>query len=222
MKLFVDTANMAEIVEANSWGVLDGVTTNPSLVAKEGVDLKTHILRICDIVDGPVSAETVQPLADDMIKEAREIATWHPNVHVKIPMTKEGMKCLKICTAEGIKTNVTLVFSANQAILAAKNGATFVSVFLGRVDDLGGSGMDTVRQCVDIFANYGFESQVLAASIRSALHVTQAAEVAADIATIPFKIMEQMFHHPLTDIGIAKFTSDWDKAQQALKDAQKK
>jgi transaldolase len=222
MKLFVDTANMAEIVEANSWGVLDGVTTNPSLVAREGVDLKTHILRICDIVDGPVSAETVEPLADDMIKEAREIAKWHPNVHVKIPMTKEGMKCLKVVSAEGIKTNVTLVFTANQAILAAKNGATFVSVFLGRVDDIGGCGMDTVRQCVDIFQIHGFESQVLAASIRSALHVTEAAEAGADIATVPFKFLEQMFHHPLTDSGIARFNADWAKAQAALKGIQAK
>lgn len=222
MKLFVDTANMAEIEEANSWGVLDGVTTNPTLVAKEGVDFKSHILRICDVVDGPVSAETVEPLADDMIKEARDIATWHPNVHVKIPMTKEGMKCLKVVSAEGIKTNVTLVFSVNQAILAAKNGATFVSVFLGRVDDIGGNGMDTVRQCVEVFDMYGFESQVLAASIRSALHVTQAAECGADISTIPFKIMEQMFHHPLTDIGIERFLSDWAKGQKALKDAQQK
>jgi transaldolase len=222
MKLFVDTANMAEIVEANSWGVLDGVTTNPSLVAREGVDLKTHILRICDVVDGPVSAETVEPLADDMIKEARQIAKWHPNVHVKIPMTKEGMKCLKVVSEEGIKTNVTLVFSVNQAILAAKNGATFVSVFLGRVDDLGGNGMDAVRQCVDVFDMYGFESLVLAASIRSALHVTQAAEVGADISTIPFKIMEQMFHHPLTDVGIEKFMADWNKAQAALKGTKKK
>jgi transaldolase len=222
MKLFVDTANMAEIIEANSWGILDGVTTNPSLVAREGVDLKTHILRICDIVDGPVSAETVQPLADDMIKEAHEISKWHPNVHVKVPMTKEGMKCLKVLSEEGIKTNVTLVFTANQAILAAKNGATFVSVFLGRVDDIGGCGMDVVRQCVDIFQIHGFESQVLAASIRSALHVTEAAVAGADISTVPFKFLEQMFHHPLTDSGIERFNADWAKAQAALKGAKKK
>lgn len=217
MKLFVDTASIAEIREAHSWGVIDGVTTNPSLVAKEGVDFKTRILEICDIVDGPISAETVQLRAEDMIPEAREIAAWHPNVHVKIPMTREGMKALKVLSAEGIKTNVTLVFSLNQALLAAKNGATFVSVFLGRVDDIGGDGMLVVRQCVDVFENYGFESQVLAASIRHPLHVVQAAEAGVHISTVPYKVIKQMFEHPLTDIGLERFLADWEKTLAEMK-----
>ena len=217
MKLFVDTASVAEIREAHSWGVIDGVTTNPSLVAKEGVDFKTRILEICDIVDGPISAETVQLRAEEMVPEAREIAAWHPNVHVKIPMTREGMKALKVLSAEGIKTNVTLVFSLNQALLAARNGATFVSVFLGRVDDIGGDGMAVVRQCVDVFENYGFDSQVLAASIRHPLHVVQAAEAGAHISTVPYKVIKQMFEHPLTDIGLERFLADWEKAMAELK-----
>lgn len=218
MKLFVDTADINEIKEAQSWGCLDGVTTNPSLIAKQGVDFKTRILEICDIVpQGAISAETTSPMAEDMIKEARDISTWHPNVYVKIPMTIEGMKALKVVSAEGIKTNVTLVFSVNQALIAAKNGANFVSVFLGRVDDIGTRGMDTVAACVDMFATYGYESEVLAASIRSPLHVTEAAEAGADICTIPFKIMKEMFHHPLTDIGIERFMADWEKALAELK-----
>ncbi|NMC82554.1 MAG: fructose-6-phosphate aldolase [Armatimonadetes bacterium] len=217
MKLFVDTASVAEIREAHSWGVIDGVTTNPSLVAKEGVDFKTRILEICDIVDGPISAETVQLRAEEMVPEAREIAAWHPNVHVKIPMTREGMKALKVLSAEGIKTNVTLVFSLNQALLAARNGATFVSVFLGRMDDIGGDGMAVVRQCVDVFENYGFDSQVLAASIRHPLHVVQAAEAGAHISTVPYKVIKQMFEHPLTDIGLERFLADWEKAMAELK-----
>ena len=217
MKLFVDTAVLDEIREAYAWGVIDGVTTNPSLIAKEGADLKTRILEICDIVDGPVSAETVEPEAEAMIEEGRMLASWHPNVHVKVPMTREGMKALHVLSAEGIKTNVTLVFSLNQAILAAKNGATFVSVFLGRVDDIGGSGMETVRQCVDVFGTYGYDSQVLAASIRSPLHISDAAEAGADICTVPFKVLDQMFDHPLTDIGIEKFLADYRKAQDAIK-----
>ncbi|HEY3267977.1 MAG TPA: fructose-6-phosphate aldolase [Armatimonadota bacterium] len=219
MKLFVDTADIGEITEAWSWGTIDGVTTNPSLVAKQGVDLETHIKRICEIVDGPVSAETVEPEAPAMIEEGRRLASWHPNVHVKVPMTKEGMKALKVLSAEGIKTNVTLVFSVNQALLAAKNGATFVSVFLGRVDDTGSDGMEVVRQCVEVFGIYGFESLVLAASVRNTLHTTQAALAGSDIATVPFKVLEQMFHHPLTDIGLKNFLSDWAKAQAILKGA---
>lgn len=217
MKLFADTASLDEIRKAHDWGILDGVTTNPSLIAKEGEDHKTRILEICKIVDGPVSAETVEPEAEAMIEEARMIAAWHPNVYVKIPMTREGMKALHVLSAEGIKTNVTLVFSLNQALIAAKNGANFVSVFLGRVDDIGGSGMETVRQCVDVFQIYGFESEVLAASIRSPLHVTEAAEAGAGISTVPFKILNQMFDHPLTDIGIEKFLADYHKSQEALK-----
>lgn len=217
MRFFLDSADILEIRKAAMWGVIDGVTTNPSLIAKEGADLKTRILEICDIVDGPVSAETVEPEAEAMIEEGRMLASWHPNVHVKVPMTREGMKALHVLSAEGIKTNVTLVFSLNQAILAAKNGATFVSVFLGRVDDIGGSGMETVRQCVDVFGTYGYDSQVLAASIRSPLHISDAAEAGADICTVPFKVLDQMFDHPLTDIGIEKFLADYRKAQDAIK-----
>lgn len=217
MKLFVDTADINEIREAHSWGVVSGVTTNPSLIAKEGVDLKSRIQEICELVHGPVSAETVEPEADAMIEEARRLAAWHPNVYVKIPMTREGMKALKVLSAEGIKTNVTLVFSVNQAILAATNGANFVSIFLGRVDDIGTEGMESVRQTVEVFSTYGYESQVLAASIRHPLHVTEAALAGADIATIPFKVLKMMFDHPLTDIGLKKFHADWDAAQAALK-----
>jgi transaldolase len=218
MKLFVDTADLNEIKEAQSWGFLDGVTTNPSLIAKQGVDFKTRILEICDVVpNGAISAETVEPESGPMIEEGRRLASWHPNVHVKIPMTIEGMKTLKVLSGEGIKTNVTLCFSVNQALIAAKNGATFVSVFVGRVDDIDARGMDTVSQCVDMFGTYGFESEVLVASIRSPLHVSEAAEVGADICTVPFKILKQMFHHPLTDTGLAAFLSDWNKAQAELK-----
>jgi transaldolase len=217
MKLFVDTAALDEIRAAQDWGILDGVTTNPSLVGKEGVDFKSRVLEICDIVDGPVSAETVEPEADAMIAEGREIASWHPNVVVKIPMTPDGMKAVKVLAEEGVRTNVTLVFSANQALLAAKAGATFISVFVGRVDDIGGSGIDTVAECAAVLRPYEFTSQVLAASIRSPLHVTQAALAGADICTMPFKILGQMFQHSLTDIGIERFLSDWNKAQSMMK-----
>jgi transaldolase len=217
MKIFVDTASLDEIKEAASWGVLDGVTTNPSLVAKEGVDFKKRVLEICDIVDGPVSAEVTELQADKMISQGHEIAEWHPNIVVKIPLIKEGLKAIRALSDDGIKVNVTLCFSVNQALLAAKAGATFVSVFVGRVDDIGGTGMDIISDCVEVFNIYGFESQVLAASLRHPLHITQAAMAGADIVTVPYKVLNGMFDHPLTDSGNERFLADWKKAQEMMK-----
>lgn len=210
MKIFLDTANVDEIKEGASWGVVDGVTTNPSLVAKEKRDFKEVVQEICNIVDGPISAEVISLESEEMIKEAREVAKIHPNVIVKIPMTSEGLKAVSQISKEGIKTNVTLIFSANQALLAAKAGASYVSPFLGRVDDTGSDGMTLIADIVQIFTSYGIESEVIAASIRHPLHVTQAALAGAHIATIPFKVLEQMTKHPLTDIGIDRFLKDWN------------
>ena len=212
MKFFIDTANLDEIREAASLGVLDGVTTNPSLIAKEGVkDFQSHIKAICEIVDGPVSAEVVSTDVDGMLKEARELAKIHPNVTIKIPMIKDGIKAVKQLSAEGIKTNVTLVFSSPQALLAAKAGATFVSPFVGRLDDISHVGMDLIHEIVTIFDNYGFDTEVLSASIRSPLHVVESALAGAHVATIPLKVIEQLIKHPLTDIGLKKFLEDWKK-----------
>ena len=212
MKFFIDTANLDEIREAASLGVLDGVTTNPSLIAKEGVkDFQSHIKAICEIVDGPVSAEVVSTDVDGMLKEARELAKIHPNVTIKIPMIKDGIKAVKQLSAEGIKTNVTLVFSSPQALLAAKAGATFVSPFVGRLDDISHVGMDLIHEIVTIFDNYGFDTEVLSASIRSPLHVVESALAGAHVATIPLKVIEQLIKHPLTDIGLKKFLDDWKK-----------
>lgn len=191
--------------------MVSGVTTNPSLIAREGRDFARVVKEITSIVKGPVSAEAVSTDAPGMIAEARELATIHPNVVVKIPMTGEGLKAVKILGAEGIKTNVTLIFSANQALLAALAGATYVSPFLGRLDDVGQDGMELIREIMTIFTNYGLETEVIAASIRHPLHVTQAALAGADIATIPYKVIMQMLKHPLTDIGIEKFLADWEK-----------
>ncbi|MBP2028009.1 transaldolase [Acetoanaerobium pronyense] len=210
MKIFLDTANVADIKEGASWGIVDGVTTNPSLVAKEGRDFKEVIKEITEIVDGPVSAEVISLKAEEMIEEAREVAKMHPNVIVKIPMTPDGLKAVSAVSKEGIKTNVTLVFSSNQALLAAKAGATYVSPFLGRLDDIGYEGMNLVREIVDIFDIYGIEAEVIAASIRHPLHVTEAALAGAHVATIPFNVLTQMAKHPLTDIGIDKFLKDWE------------
>lgn len=210
MKIFLDTANVADIKEGASWGIVDGVTTNPSLVAKEGRDFKEVIKEITGIVDGPVSAEVISLKADEMIEEAREVAKMHPNVVVKIPMTPDGLKAVSAVSKEGIKTNVTLVFSSNQALLAAKAGATYVSPFLGRLDDIGQEGMNLVREIVEIFDIYGIEAEVIAASIRHPLHVTEAALAGAHVATIPFNVLTQMAKHPLTDIGIDKFLKDWE------------
>jgi transaldolase len=211
MKFFIDTANVKEIKEANALGLVDGVTTNPSLVAKEGRDFKDLIKEICSIVDGPISAEAVSLDADGMIKEARELSKIHKNIVVKIPMTAEGLKAVKVVSKEGIKTNVTLVFSPSQALLAAKAGATYVSPFVGRLDDISHVGMDLIEQILIIFDNYGFETEVIVASIRNPLHVVDAALMGAHVATIPYNVMLQLSKHPLTDIGIKKFLEDWEK-----------
>ncbi|GAB6137943.1 fructose-6-phosphate aldolase [Halanaerobaculum tunisiense] len=212
MKFFLDTANLEEIKEAASLGVVDGVTTNPSLVAKEGnVDFHTRIQEICEIIEGPVSAEVISLEAEGMIEEARELAELADNVVVKIPMTEEGLKAVKVLENEGVKTNVTLVFSANQALLAAKAGATFISPFVGRLDDRAHEGMDLIREINTILTNYNLDSEIITASIRSPRHVKEASLIGADIATIPFGVIEKMTKHPLTDIGIERFLDDWEQ-----------
>lgn len=215
MKIFLDTADVEEIRQGVAMGVVDGVTTNPSLAAKAGRNFKDVVLEITEICDGPVSAETVALKADEIVAEGRLLAKWAPNIIVKVPLMTEGLKAVKQLTSEGIRTNVTLVFSSNQALLAAKAGATFVSPFLGRLDDLGQDGMAMVRECVEIFRNYGIVTEVLAASIRHPLHVTQAALAGADIATLPFKVLQQLVQHPLTDKGIQSFLADWEKVPDA-------
>lgn len=211
MKFFIDTANVEDIKRANDMGVICGVTTNPSLIAKEGRDFKEVIKEITSIVDGPISggvkATTVD--AEGMIREGREIAAIHPNMVVKIPMTVEGLKAVKVLSAEGIKTNVTLIFTANQALLAAEAGATYVSPFLGRLDDINQPGIELVRTIAEIFAVYGYETEIIAASVRNPIHVTDCALAGADIATVPYKVIEQMTKHPLTDQGIEKFQADY-------------
>ncbi|MCR4397676.1 MAG: fructose-6-phosphate aldolase [Firmicutes bacterium] len=212
MRIFLDTANIEEIREAASWGVVAGVTTNPSLVAKEKTsDMREVVRRIAGIVSGPISAEVLSLEADAMTAEARDLAAVAPNVVIKIPMGVEGLKAVHRLTAEGVKTNVTLVFSANQALLAATAGATYVSPFIGRLDDISMDGMEVVRDIVTVFRNYGIKSQVIAASIRHSMHVLQAALAGADVATIPFAVLQQMTRHPLTDAGIKKFLEDWAK-----------
>ncbi|KNZ69788.1 transaldolase [Thermincola ferriacetica] len=210
MKIFIDTANVEEIRKANRLGVISGVTTNPSLIAKEGRNFQEVVEEICSVVDGPISAEVISLEAEGMVKEAEELAKIHPNIVVKIPMTSEGLTATKILKGKGIKTNVTLVFSANQALLAAIAGATYVSPFVGRLDDVGQNGMDLIRDIVDIFDIYGFNTEIIAASIRHPMHVTEAAKAGAHIATVPFKVIMQMTKHPLTDIGIEKFLADWE------------
>jgi transaldolase len=212
MKFFIDTANVEEVKKANDMGVLAGVTTNPSLIAKEGRDYMTVLKEITEIVDGAISGEVKATTTDaeGMIKEGREIAKIHPNMVVKIPMTAEGLKAVKVLTAEGIHTNVTLVFSANQALLAARAGATYVSPFLGRLDDISTPGIDLIQQIVQIFDNYAdIDTQIIAASIRNPIHVTDCALAGADIATVPYNVIMQMLHHPLTDEGIVKFQKDY-------------
>jgi transaldolase len=211
MKFFIDTANIEEIKKANELGLLDGVTTNPSLVSKEGREFKELIIEICSIVNGPVSAEVISTDAKGMIKEAKALAKLADNIVVKIPLIKEGLKAVKILSEEGIKTNVTLCFSAVQALMAAKAGADYVSPFVGRLDDIGHDGMEIVEQILGIYENYGYETEVIVASIRNPIHVLDAALMGADIATIPFKVMEQLIKHPLTDIGLEKFLADWKK-----------
>lgn len=211
MKIFLDTANIEEIRGAASLGVIDGVTTNPSLMAKESGNYRTALAEICDIVQGPVSAEVVADEAGEMIRQGREYAGISEHIVVKIPLLPEGMKAVRTLSAENIKTNVTLCFSANQGLLVAKAGATYVSPFVGRLDDIGHNGMDLVADLVEIYENYAMTTQVLAASIRHPQHVLQAAKIGADVATIPYKVLMQMFRHTLTDVGLAKFTADWDK-----------
>ena len=212
MKFFLDTANVDYIREANEMGVICGVTTNPSLVAKEGRDFNEVIKEITEIVDGPISGEVVSEDAEGMIKEGREIAAIHKNMIVKIPMTAEGLKATKVLSKEGIKTNVTLIFSATQALLAANAGATYVSPFLGRVDDISMIGMDLVRYIAEIFSVHGIKTEIIAASVRNPIHVIEAAKAGADIATVSFNLVEQMIKHPLTDQGLEKFKADWAAA----------
>ena len=210
MKLFIDTANVDQIREANELGVICGVTTNPSLIAKEGRDFIEVVKEITTIVDGPISAEVISLDHEGMVKEARELAKIHKNIIIKIPMTPEGLKAVKILTAEGIKTNVTLIFSAAQALLAARAGATYVSPFIGRIDDIGSDGMELIEEIVDIFNVQGIETEIIAASIRNPIHVIDAARAGCDIATVPYKVIAQMLHHPLTDKGIERFLKDWE------------
>lgn len=210
MKLFIDTANIQEIKEVNDWGVICGVTTNPSLIAKEGRDFKEVIREIADIVDGPISAEVISLEREGMIKEARELAKIHPNIVIKIPMTKEGLKAVKVLSQEGIKTNVTLIFSPNQALLAARAGASYVSPFVGRMDDIGNEGLYIIEDIVQIFDMHNIDTEIIAASIRHPIHVLDAAKAGSHIATIPYSIFIQMLGHPLTDIGIEKFLKDWN------------
>jgi transaldolase len=211
MKFFIDTANIEEIRKANEIGIIDGVTTNPSLMAKEGKDPVQLLKTICGVVKGPVSAEVVGVTADVMIREAKALARIHKNIVVKIPMIEEGLKAVKKLSGIGIKTNVTLVFSPTQALLAAKAGAGYVSPFVGRLDDISHDGMELVSQIIDIFENYLFETEVIVASIRNPLHVVDAARMGADIATIPYSVITQLIRHPLTDIGLDKFLKDWEK-----------
>jgi transaldolase len=214
MKFFIDTADIEEIRQANLRGWVDGVTTNPSLVAKAGKPFHELIKEICKEIAGPVSAEVISLQAEEMVREGKELAKIANNVVVKIPMCEDGMIAVKKLTSEGIKTNVTLVFSPVQALLAAKAGATMVSPFVGRLDDIGMDGMDMVNQVIQIYQNYDFATEVLVASVRSPMHIQIASEMGADIATIPFKVMQQMTHHPLTDKGIKLFMDDWNKAQK--------
>jgi transaldolase len=211
MKFFIDTANLDEIREAKNMGMVDGVTTNPTLIAREGRDFKEIITDICEIVDGPISAEVISLVAEEMVAEARGLAKIHENVVVKIPMTIDGMKAVRILSDEGIGTNVTLVFSPLQALMAAKAGATYVSPFVGRLDDLSQDGMSLVEQILTMYTNYGFETEVIVASVRNPLHVLSSAMMGAHIATIPFKVLDKLAAHPMTDKGIAAFLADWDK-----------
>ncbi|WP_437798118.1 fructose-6-phosphate aldolase [Sorangium sp. So ce693] len=216
MKVFIDSGDIAEIKEAQSMGIIDGVTTNPSLLAKAGKPTKRAIAEICEVVDGPVSAEVVAVEKDAILREGRELAKIHRNVVVKVPLIDEGLKAARIFASEGIKTNVTLCFSAAQALLAAKAGATFVSPFVGRVDDAAGDGMDLVLQVVTIFRNYGFSTQVLTASVRHPVHFVQAAMIGSHAATMPLKVIKQLIKHPLTDVGLAQFLADAKKIPELV------
>lgn len=213
MKLFIDTANVDEIKEIAKWGVVDGVTTNPSLIAKEKRDFKEVVTEITGIVDGPISAEVVSLKHDEMVEEAKELAKIHKNIIIKVPMTEEGLIAVKELHAMGIKTNVTLIFTSTQALLAAKAGASYVSPFLGRLDDISTDGLNLIEEIMDIFGNYDYDTEVIAASIRHPMHVVECARLGCDIATIPYKVFKQMLHHPLTDSGIEKFLKDWESVK---------
>ena len=214
MKFFLDTANLNELQAAARWGIVDGVTTNPSLIAKEGIAIEEQIRKICDIIDGDISAEVVAIEADQMLVEGRKLAKIHKNVVVKVPLTRDGIRACSIFSREGIRVNVTLCFSAGQALLAAKAGAYFISPFVGRLDDIGSNGMDLIRDIVVIYRNYGFNTQVLAASLRSTTHVIDAAKAGAHVGTLPFKVMDALFNHPLTDKGLDQFLKDYAKVFQ--------
>jgi len=214
MKFFIDTANINEIKEANDMGMVDGVTTNPSLIAKEGRDFEEIIKEICDIVDGPISAEVVSTDTEGMLEEARKLSKIHNNVVVKIPMLVDGLKATRRLSEEGIKTNVTLVFSPLQALMAAKAGATYVSPFIGRLDDISQEGLMLVEQIVEIYSNYAFDTEIIVASIRNPLHVLESALMGADIATLPFNVLSKLAAHPLTDKGLKAFLDDWNKAKK--------
>jgi transaldolase len=215
MKFFIDTANLDEIREANDLGILDGVTTNPSLMAKEGItgqeNILQHYLDICNIVDGPISAEVISTDYDGIIKEGEHLASLHPNIVVKVPMIKDGIKAIKYFSSKGIKTNCTLIFSAGQALLAAKAGATYISPFLGRLDDISSNGMDLIAQIAAIYTNYAFDTQILAASVRHPMHIVHCAELGADVATVPLKAILALLNHPLTDKGLEQFLADHAK-----------
>lgn len=217
MKFFIDTADLNEIKEANDLGVLDGVTTNPSLCAKIGVeDFEGHIAKICDIVEGDVSAEVISTDYDEIVEEGRKIASIADNVVVKVPLIKDGIKAIKTFSDEGIKTNCTLCFSPSQALIAAKAGATYISPFIGRLDDISSEGMNLIADIRLIYDNYGMETEILAASIRHPMHFLESARLGADVATMPLNVIEQLLKHPLTDIGLEKFLADWDKLQESL------
>lgn len=218
MKFFIDTADLGEIREANAMGILDGVTTNPSLCAKIGVrDFEAHIAKICEEVDGDVSAEVVSTTYEEMVTEGRRLAEIAPNVVVKIPLIKDGIKAIRTFSDEGIKTNCTLCFSATQALVAAKAGATYISPFVGRLDDISTDGMGLIEEIIDIYSNYALDTEVLVASIRHPMHVVESARMGADVATMPLNVIEALIKHPLTDIGLAKFLADWDKLKASLK-----
>ena len=211
MKFFIDTANIEEIKKGVALGMVDGVTTNPSLIARENKPFEELLQEICDLVDGPVNGEVISLDAEGMVEEGRKLAAFHPNIVVKIPMTTEGLKAVKILSSENIRTNVTLIFSSMQALMAAKAGAAYVSPFVGRLDDIAQVGMDLVSDMMNIYGNYGYETEIIVASIRSPVHVMEAALIGADIATIPLKVIDQLAKHPLTDIGMEKFLADWEK-----------
>jgi transaldolase len=214
MKFFLDTANLEELRKGADWGLVDGVTTNPTLIAREGITTAEQIRKICEIIDGDISAEVVSTTTEEMLSEGRQLAQMHNNVVVKLPLTRDGIKACSILSQEGIRINVTLCFSAGQALLAAKSGAYIVSPFIGRIDDIGWEGMNLIREIVTIYRNYGFPTQILAASLRSPLHVIESAKAGAHIGTMPFKVLDMLFNHPLTDTGLAQFLKDYQKVAE--------